>query len=670
MRKRKKRKPRFFETAIARVSVLNRNNKEEGLQFLVQFVNEIRPGTEKGKHSAEKNLTEAIGLLQQYPLLLKNLQHALFSQLNSTDLTSAITESGIPLARGFWQELSNRLKHKLLPPLQNENDFLFVINRIFFRKNDIDWVEQISQATWISFFEFTGLPFDTKNNNLVLQLLNSLKILSFQVAQLGLEKEIAKYIPETTTENPFVLQNYLIRNEERLMLAGGYAGSGSPFFSETQQIITGCETSIEYIRENLSERGASLTQTYIVLILQSRLSRMSILLDVLDRNHQINNSKLVDFFRLLIRYENRKNSIREFLSQGVGNLAYRIAEHKGSKGDKYITSTRSEYFAMIGSAMWGGFIISFIAVFKNLLSKLVLAPFWQGFFYSVNYSIGFIAIDQSNSTLATKQPAFTASTVAASLDIKKNNTQPNLFNLAELVGKVSRSQIASFFGNLIVVFPFTFLLSWIYQLLTGVSITTKEAAFRMLNDQHPWYSLSLLYACFTGFFLFLSGIIAGYVQNKIQYAQISQRLMAHPLLKVSLPAKRLEKFANFIEKNAGSLVGNSSLGFFLGMSGLLSKIFGIPFDIRHITIAAGNCGIAVYELGIDSIPTLYLLTVFIGVLGIGFLNFLVSFSLAFMVALKSRGIHLRDSPEFIKILWNYFKKNPRDFILPPKIQHS
>ncbi|MFM9909863.1 MAG: hypothetical protein ACKVOW_10965, partial [Chitinophagaceae bacterium] len=156
MLKRKKRKPRFFETAIERVSVLNRNNKEESLQFLVQFVNEIRPGTENGKQNAEKNLRDAMDLLAQYPLLLKNLQHALFSQLNSTDLTSAITESGIPLARGFWQELSNRLKHKLLPPLQNENDFLFVISRIFFRKNDIDWVEQISRATWISFFEFTG----------------------------------------------------------------------------------------------------------------------------------------------------------------------------------------------------------------------------------------------------------------------------------------------------------------------------------------------------------------------------------------------------------------------------------------------------------------------------------------------------------------------------------
>ena len=42
----------------------------------------------------------------------------------------------------------------------------------------------------------------------------------------------------------------------------------------------------------------------------------------------------------------------------------------------------------------------------------------------------------------------------------------------------------------------------------------------MLQDQHPWHSLSLLYACNAGFFLFLSGIIAGYVQNKIHFGHI------------------------------------------------------------------------------------------------------------------------------------------------------
>ena len=42
--------------------------------------------------------------------------------------------------------------------------------------------------------------------------------------------------------------------------------------------------------------------------------------------------KFVDFFKMLVRNENRKNSIREFLSQCLGYIAYQIAEHKGIKG--------------------------------------------------------------------------------------------------------------------------------------------------------------------------------------------------------------------------------------------------------------------------------------------------------------------------------------------------
>ena len=659
-----KKNNNFLEAAITRVSVLDNNNRIDGLTFLINFFNEIRPSSEKNKKNPNQNLDHATRLLYEYPLLLTNFRHALFSQLINTDLTYAITESGIPLARGFWQEFSNRLKHKFLPPLQDESDFLYVVNRVFFRHNDFVWVEQISRESWIYFFEETGLPFNVQEKKMKLQLQNSLKILSFQVAQLGLEKEVAKYIPNELTDNPFVQQNYLIHEaEERLLHVDGDA-SFAALLVNIKDTIRVCEESVQYIREKQSERGASLTQTYILLILSSRLQRMNLLLDVLDRDHQFDTGKLVDLFISLVRYENRKNSIRELLSQGLGYLAYRIAEHKGSKGDKYITSTPKEYLTMIGTAMWGGFIISFIAIFKNLLGKLVLAPFWQGFFYSVNYTIGFIVIEQTKSTLATKQPAFTAAAVASSLDTKKNNGQPNLYNLAVTVSKVSRSQIASFFGNLIIVFPFTFVLAWCYHLITGQYIAGEEGALKLLKDQHPWKSLSLLYACFTGVFLFLSGIIAGYTQNKIQYARIGERLQMHPLLRISFSHQQLVKLSNFIEKNAGSIMGNISLGFFLGMAATLGKIFGIPFDIRHITIAAGNCGIAVYDLGIQNIPPLYLLTVFLGVLGIGFLNFMVSFSLAFAVAVKSRGIHLREFPEFLRILWKHFKGNPLDFIRP------
>jgi len=664
----KKKKPGFFEELIARNVVLPHHGRQKGLHFLVSLFSEIRPAPGKDKNNPGKNLLRVTAQLKQGKIVLSNLQNALVSQITSTDLTAAITESGIPLARGFWQELSNRIKHKLLPPLQDEDDFLYVINNVFFKKSDYKWVEAIPRQAWVDFFEAVGFSFSPQHNALKKELLQSLKILSFQVAQLGLEKVVLDYLPDEkrTEDTAFVLQNYKVHDLEKLLLDNAAENEITAASFLLNNTIEDCYELIDHIRESHSERGASIQQTYILLILSNRLQRMQLVLDVLDADNKFDTRRFVDLFRMLVRNEKRKNSIKEFLSQGVGYLAYQIAEHKGSKGNKYITDTRQEYYKMIRTAMWGGFIISFIAVLKNLIGKLKLAPFPLGFLYSVNYSAGFILIEETKSTLATKQPAFTASAVAGSLDTKKIEGEPDLEGLAATVAKVSRSQIASFFGNLLIVFPLTFILVWVYHELSGKKIVEGAAAFKMLKDQHPWRSAALLYACFTGFFLFVSGIIAGYWQNKIQYGRIRERMKKHPVLKQSLSPKRLDKFANYVEKHFGALMGSIALGFFLGFSGVMGKILGIPFDIRHITIAAGNTAIGTYGLGLANIPPYFLLAVFGGVLGIGFLNFLVSFSLAFIMAVKSRGIHLSQYPKLFRTLSKYLWKQPREFILPPK----
>jgi len=658
-----KTKPDFVAAVKERSTVLSIADNRAGLDFLVAFFSAVRPSKER--RDAAANLASITAELHQSPILLGNLQHALLSQLIRTDLSSALMESGIPLARGFWQEFFGRLRHKLLPSLQNENDFLYVINRVFFRSDDYKWVEDIPRTAWMVFFESLGLELHIDDRRILRQLLLALKTLAFQVAQLGLEKEVLLYIPQQYREdNPFVEQNYLVHELEEWLIVKDRTSPPVTIAAKINQQLAWCHQCIGYIRENHSVRGASLHQTYTLLLLTNRLERMSILVDLLDKDHRFDVGKFADFFRMLVRNENRKNSILEFMSQSLGYLAYQIAEHKGARGSKYITATWTEYRAMLRSAMGGGAWICLVVLIKNLLTRLPMAIFWHGFAYSLNYSLGFILIEETHTTLATKQPAFTASAVASSLDTKKGANQPNLYSLAVTVAKVSRSQIASFLGNLVIVFPGVWLLAWGYEKWTGAKLVSGAAAMHMLRDQHPWQSLSLIYACNTGVFLFLSGIIAGYVQNKIQYSNVSQRLQTHPILRLSRSPERLRKMADYIEHHAGSLIGNISLGFFLGMAGFFGEIFGSRFDIRHITISAGNTSLAVYGLGFKNVNPWYLATVIGGVLGIGFLNFLVSFSLAFIVAARSRGVRIREYPEFLGILWRYFRSNPLDFIRP------
>jgi len=345
-------------------------------------------------------------------------------------------------------------------------------------------------------------------------------------------------------------------------------------------------------------------------------------------------------------------------------VAYQIAEHKGNTGEHYITSTRRDYFLFFLSAAGGGAIISFIALFKTLLHHIDMAPFWEYFLYGLNYAFGFVLLQITHTTLATKQPAMTASTLASYLDARKQR-HPSLQNVAYSFVLVWRSQTASFLGNLIVVFPLSWLLAAGFELAFGHKLTGPGEAQAYLDAQNPRESPAWLYACFTGMFLFLSGIITGYVDNMVRFRNIPGRVRAHPALKWVLSPERRNRLASYIDANLGGFSGNIALGFFLGFAPLIGISLGLPFDIRHITISTANFAFGLQGLG-NRIPWQELATVIIGVLGIGFFNFLVSFGLAFWVAMRSRGMAIRSYRRLLRLIFRYFRKYPLDFIWPPR----
>ena len=646
-------------------------DRTAALAYLRDFFELVRPASYEPE-SAGLKLEKMMKLLQDDPSVSDNLRRAIYIPLRNANLVPMLTDSGMALSRSVGKELYSRIKHKFIPPLKDEKDFLQVIDAVFYRRVDYQWVESIPRKQWSSLLSMLDISIRGAEKIIGEQVIVSLEILSARVAQLGWEKEVADYIASGSLrkENPFMEQQFHIHAiREVLATPGVDLLKGKAV--KAKESLEACLQKLETIRDNTQDMGASLSQTFALYQIEQKLNRMLLLLDIIDADDRINSNRMADYFMKVVRNENRKNSIRELLSQTTVYLAYQIAEQKGKKGDRYITSSPAEYRKMIFSAIKGGFIVCFMVIIKNLLTLLELAPFWQGFAYSLNYSAGFIIIEETHSTLATKQPAFTANAVAASIDNRGIDERPKLYNLAVTFSKVSRSQFASFAGNLIVVFPVTLLMAWLMDLVFGFRIAEGEKAMSILRDQHPWQSLALLYACNTGIFLFLSGIIAGYVQNKMKFGRIAERIVQHPALRFYFSRARLLRIARYWEHHAGAIMGSISLGFFLGMAGIVGKIFGIPFDIRHITIAAGNTSIGLYGVGWEHISKSYLAIVVLGVLGIGFMNFLVSFSLAFFVAMRSRGLSLKDYPEFFGILWRYFKSHPLDFIRPRKrISHG
>lgn len=661
-----KKKEQESSPAKGKAIVLSIQSTNRGLDFLVELFQQIRPSDPKKIADAELKFKAFLYQLQEDKSLMFSLRRALLSQFVNSEVKSALTESGLIGSRGFIQEFTSKIKHKLVPPLLKQNDFLFVIERIFYKHDDYEWMEKIDEDLWVRFFEMIGIEVNLSEPVLTSQLIDSMQILSYRLAMMGLEKEITRQYKEINNAVfPFLEQNRLVNllvekkhkqyseHENKLIVSG------------IIEALHNCLQSIRWIKDQRKIVGTSLAETFLLTRMEQHVERMFMILDAVDHDNQFNTRRFIHYFITVVKNQNRKNSLGEFLSQNLGILAYQISEHGGRRGETYIAKTRKEFYKLFVGALGGGFIISFIAIFKNLLTKVAMAPFWHGFAYSTNYSIGFLLIQSTGSTLATKQPAFTASSVASSLDTNKIKGHPDLDNLAVTVSQVSRSQIASFAGNLLVVFPLTYLLAMVFYWATGSKIASGAEAMALLSAQHPFHSLALLYACFTGFFLFLSGLIAGWVENYVVYAQMPQRIRLHPFLHHQLGRRQMNWLVDLVENRLGSVAGSVSLGFFLGMASFIGKTLGIPFDIRHITISAGNAAIGFF--GMDKpVDYGYLSIILFGVAMIGFLNFLVSFGLAFYVAVKSRGIRLKNYPEFIGILWRYFKSHPADFIKPPK----
>lgn len=639
--------------------------KEPSLAFLGEVFASLSPLVPSGG-GLRAGLESLTDRMDTDPAFAEQVSQSVAWLLQHADMVPLLTESGMAPSGSLGKELLARIRHKLLPPLRAQRDLRYVLDSLLPNPEDHRWVTGVGREAWAGFFARIRMGTGSTRRSVARQVLQSLRILSVRLANLGCEAEFSRTLPSGSnpSESPFLSQQARLADFLDTLRSGNGAepGLAADAFRST---LNGCSEAINHVRSLIPEKGAGLEQTYLLYQAEKILERLFLLLDTVDGNGRVDTLLMADHFIRVVRNEKTRNSIRAFLSEAVGQLAYQIAEHKGRRGDSYITTTRREYFAMIASAMKGGLIISFVALGKNLLSRLALAPFWQGFAYSLNYSMGFVAIDNTGSTLATKQPAYTANAVAGAIDRRNAEASDPTETLISNLVRVSRSQFASFAGNLMVVFPGTWLLAAAWDRLTGTPLVSGEKALALLADQHPFQSMALVYACNTGVCLFLSGLIAGYVQNRMRYGRIPERIVQHPGLNQRIGIRALRRLAQFMDEHAGALAGSVALGFMLGMAGMLGRFFGIPFDIRHITISAGNLSIGLYGLGWEAVPRSYLLTVLLGVLGIGFLNFLVSFSLAFYVALRSRGLHLQDLPRLLRRLGRECLRRPLDFIRPP-----
>lgn len=635
------------------------------ISLLKTLIHKIRPGIFNRNTVATKRIEKLIELLKANSSYKNSLQHYVFSILSATDANSLLTESGIHSNEGFFSESFTKLAHILLPPSSNPESLRDLFQQLFYKKTDFIWIEKIPNELLEELFALLFSSVEATHQTVLFKKsLNALEILTHRITSIGLDPEIIKRKPHLIhSDSPFLQLNKKLIDLIQDAETNSHPEIDNEKLTLCFTLLHQCEVVSRNIREEQKVSGAGLALTFILHRMHQHIRRIKTLLTLTFGNANEKPLASVLFFKQLVKFENKKNSIKELFLKNIGMLAYQITEHAGKTGEHYITSSKKEYIKMLYSAMGGGFIVAFLTWFKAAIYYLKLAPFGEAFLYSMNYSFGFIGIHVTHSTLATKQPAMTASRIAASLDIK-GSVEEAIKNLSELIVKTFRSQFIAFVGNMFVAFPVALAIAIIYFWISGDHILGDAKAFKIIKNIHPWESFSLMHGAIAGVCLFLSGIISGYYDNAVKFKNIPERLNHQPFLRFILPKSWLKKFSNYIGNNLGSLAGNFFLGIFLGSMGTLGAFLGLPLDIQHVTFASGNFGLALASVGtqIDLMTFVYTC---IGIVGIGFMNFFFSFGLAIFVAIQSRRVAFNKTGLLFKFLLMHLFSKPSEFLFPP-----
>jgi len=325
---------------------------------------------------------------------------------------------------------------------------------------------------------------------------------------------------------------------------------------------------------------------------------------------------------------------------------------------------------MFWAACGGGFIVAFLCYFKTWLGNIPgTSMFFKAFVYSINYAIGFTTIYLLHWTLATKQPSMTAARLAGALG-KNSGKEVNIKEFTKLFAQLCRSQMVAFLGNVLAGFSVAFLIFLFLDKVLGMEVIKYSKAYHYWEELVVMDPIIFYYASIAGVFLFVSGLVSGITINNQRFNNVPERVFQHPMLKRFFNVDKRKKIANWVEQNNGGVVGNIVFGFLMGFAFIVGEILGIPFDIRHITFAAGNFAIGIGGMDYHFTDTGAIVIGFISIFLIGLFNFMVSFLLSLFLAFRSNEIPFyKIFPMTLHIIKAFFR-NPLPFFVPPILTKS
>jgi len=643
-------------------TVLSASSPEERADAFVRLLRDS-PAPRPGANGPRSRIGAILDALEASPDLRAGFLSALSALFAEGDGTALFGDVGIPSDKGFFAELGGRVSARLIPSPRDAHDFVEIAARLFRTEADVDAFGDLPLSDLhrlVRLFE-TGLTREAAAS-LSRAFADGFRLLLARIHAQGLSRELrSRATPGSVSASPF---HRLLRSGDALLEAWLCEREVGAVLQAFNKDSGECRKEVRAIQRRLEEAGVSVDVVFGLEVIDRCLTRTALMADVMTLPPGPDRSRALHrLLSRLVRHAHEDRSVLHLVRWNLHLLDRKIVDRTGKTGEHYVAASRPEYRHIWLAAAGGGIVTVFTAAFKMLVHEWHLAAFPEGFLYGLNYAISFLVMQAFGLILATKQPAMTAAALASILRETKGDDREE--KIAGFFARLTSSQLAAALSNVFVVSAGAAVFVAAWSALAGRPWVDEKTARETFFVLSPFDSGTIFFAALTGVLLWLGSVAGGWFENWSTYHRLPEGIARHPLGRL-VGADRMRRVADALARNASGWATNVALGFLLGFAPAIGRFFGIPFDVRHVTLSTGQLGLAASSLGQGWFAEGAFLR---GLAGIGVmfvLNLSVAFSLSLFNAARAYEMPPGELAGVLRHVFGRALRRPLDFVRPPR----
>lgn len=604
-------------------------------------------------------LVRWVHMLEEDPDLRGRFQQAWHSVLGSLDSVSFFAETGIPAQHALLPETTRRVFQRMLPSAREDTDTARLFAAVFASSRAAQRFVDLESTL---FTRLAAILWDSQGLAAFPQLRDCLHqalcLLAARVAGRGTTAAVRqRSTTQQVEESPFYR---LVFATEKFVRPGDSEPSCSRHESWMEAIYA-CRGELALVRIHMEDAGVSTALVFDLSTMDVALDRMEMLAATLVERAAKPSMAARQLLNTLVCGLLEDTRISALIRQNLNLLARKTVERTGESGEHYIAHSRKEYWLMWRAALGGGILTVFTAAIKLHIIATKWPPFIEGTLVGTNYAVSFLLLQIFGLALATKQPSMTAATLADI--IRHNRGASRRDKIADFASSISRTQLAAALGNIIAVSAGAIVFNLIWHSAFGSAYVEPVQAERVYRSLRPIASGTIIFAALTGILLWLAALIGGWCENFAVFNRIPEAIAQHPLGH-RIGAHRMQRIAHWYEHNVAAWSTSIALGYLMGFTPEIAHFFGLPLDVRHVTLNTGMFAFAAASFGVSAFRQFWLYSAVGGIAIMFVLNLGVSFAIASYVALRAYDVGREERISLLKYVFRQIAQSPLRFLYP------